>query len=114
LDKERTELGVQDSVALIRIEQLYPFAESQIQQILSTYPEAQEFYWVQEEPANMGAWTFIRHRLEKLVGQVTYCGRRDAGTTAEGYTKVHEKEQKRILTEALSVSEKAEKKAKKR
>ncbi len=114
LDKERHDIGVQDQIALVRVEQLYPFAENQVQQILSSYPDAEEFYWVQEEPANMGGWTFIRHRLEKLVGQVTYCGRRDAGTTAEGYTKVHEKEQKRILTEALTLSEKTEKKAKKR
>ncbi len=114
LDKERQDLGIKDEVALVRVEQLYPFAENQIQQVLASYSEAEEFFWVQEEPANMGAWTFIRHRLEKLVGKVQYCGRRDAGTTAEGYTKVHEKEQKRILTEALTLAEKSEKKAKKR
>jgi 2-oxoglutarate dehydrogenase E1 component len=113
LDKERQDMGVTDRVALIRIEQLYPFAEQQVEKIRAQYSEAQEIFWVQEEPANMGAWTFIRHRLENLFGSVQYCGRRDAGTTAEGYTKVHEKEQKRILQEALTLNEKTEKKAKK-
>ena len=114
LDKERQELGLSDSIAIVRVEQLYPFAEQQVEKILTGYSEAKEFYWVQEEPANMGAWTFIRHRLEKQCGDVQYCGRRDAGTTAEGYTKVHEKEQKRILLEALTLSEKSEKKAQKK
>ncbi len=116
LDKERAELAVTEQVALVRIEQLYPFPEEQLKKILGTYPEAKEVLWVQEEPANMGAWTFIRHRLEALCSdeqELLYCGRRDAGTTAEGYTKVHEKEQKRILQEALTLPEKSDKKAKK-
>ena len=63
----------------------------------------------------MGTWTFIRHRLEALAEgrKVNYCGRRDAGTTAEGYLKVHEKEQKRILLEALTLPEKAQKRVSK-
>ena len=111
LDKERQELGTKDQVAIVRIEQLYPFPEQQVQEILNGYSNAEEIVWVQEEPSNMGTWTFIRHRLEALaVGRrVSYCGRRDAGTTAEGYLKVHEKEQKRILTEALTLAEKAQK-----
>lgn len=116
LDKERNELGVAEQVALVRIEQLYPFPEEQLKKIMASYPEATEILWVQEEPSNMGAWTFIRHRLEALCSEnqeLYYCGRRDAGTTAEGYTKVHEKEQKRILQEALTLPEKADKKAKK-
>ncbi|MBC7532758.1 MAG: 2-oxoglutarate dehydrogenase E1 component [Oligoflexus sp.] len=113
LDKERQELGTKDQVAIVRIEQLYPFPEQQVQEILNGYSNAEEIVWVQEEPSNMGTWTFIRHRLEALaVGRrVSYCGRRDAGTTAEGYLKVHEKEQKRILTEALTLAEKAQKRA---
>ncbi len=116
LDKERQEMGVTEQVALVRIEQLYPFPEEQLKKIMATYTEAKDVLWVQEEPANMGAWTFIRHRLEALCNEeqdLIYCGRRDAGTTAEGYTKVHEKEQKRILQEALTLPEKADKKAKK-
>ncbi len=112
LDKERQELNLGESVAIVRVEQLYPFAEQQVEKILAAYSDAQEVFWVQEEPANLGAWTFIRHRLEKLFGNVSYCGRRDAGTTAEGYAKVHEKEQKRIILEALTLN-KTESKAKK-
>ena len=114
LDKERAELGTKDQVAIVRIEQLYPFPEQQIEEVLKGHATAEEILWVQEEPSNMGTWTFIRHRLEALaVGRrVTYCGRRDAGTTAEGYLKVHEKEQKRILVEALTLPEKTQKRAK--
>ncbi|MCX6129784.1 MAG: 2-oxoglutarate dehydrogenase E1 component [Proteobacteria bacterium] len=116
LDKERLDLGMTDQIALVRVEQLYPFAEQQVAKILGNYPAAQEVFWVQEEPANMGAWTFIRHRLEALCTdkqKLLYCGRRDAGTTAEGYAKVHEKEQKRILLEALTLPTAVDKKAKK-
>lgn len=112
LDKERQDLNLGESVAIVRVEQLYPFAEQQVEKILSAYSDAKEVFWVQEEPSNLGAWTFIRHRLEKLFGNVSYCGRRDAGTTAEGYAKVHEKEQKRIILEALTLSP-TESKAKK-
>ena len=114
LDKERQEMGTKGQVAIVRIEQLYPFPEKQLEDVLKAYGNAEEILWVQEEPSNMGTWTFIRHRLEALaVGRkVSYCGRRDAGTTAEGYLKVHEKEQKRILLEALTLSEKAAKRAK--
>lgn len=104
LDKERQDLNLGESIAIVRLEQLYPFAEQQVEKILAGYSDAKEVFWVQEEPSNLGAWTFIRHRLEKLFGNVSYCGRRDAGTTAEGYAKVHEKEQKRILLEALTIT----------
>ncbi|MBC7660299.1 MAG: 2-oxoglutarate dehydrogenase E1 component [Chitinophagaceae bacterium] len=113
LDKERLESANKEQVAIVRLEQLYPFPETQIQEVLKGYANAEEILWVQEEPSNMGTWTFIRHRLEALAGalKVNYCGRRDAGTTAEGYLKVHEKEQKRILLEALALPEKAVKRA---
>lgn len=112
LDKERQDRGVKDDVAIVRVEQLYPFPEKQIESILANYSEATEVVWVQEEPSNMGSWAFIRHRLEALAGNrtVSYCGRRDAGTTAEGYLKVHEKEQKRIVSDALTLSEQSQKK----
>ncbi|RYZ60587.1 MAG: 2-oxoglutarate dehydrogenase E1 component [Proteobacteria bacterium] len=115
LDKERQATPTKDQVAIVRIEQLYPFPEQQIQDVLKAYSAAEEILWVQEEPANMGTWTFIRHRLEALAAgrRVNYCGRRDAGTTAEGYLKVHEKEQKRIVVEALTLPEKAAKRASK-
>ncbi len=109
VEKERQESPVKDQIAIVRIEQLYPFPEHQVEEILKGYGNAEEILWLQEEPYNMGAWTFIRHRLEALAAgrKVNYCGRRDAGTTAEGYMKVHEKEQKRILLEALTLPEKA-------
>ena len=114
LEKLRQELELKDQVAIVRLEQLYPFPEEQVQKILRAYSGAQEILWVQEEPSNMGSWTFMRHRLEAIAAgrKLTYCGRRDAGTTAEGSLKVHEKEQKRILLEALSLPESSVKRAK--
>ncbi|RZA26008.1 MAG: 2-oxoglutarate dehydrogenase E1 component [Proteobacteria bacterium] len=114
LEKERQELANKEQIAIVRLEQLYPFPEEEVQKILKNYSGADEILWVQEEPSNMGSWTFMRHRLEAIASgrKVAYCGRRDAGTTAEGSMKVHEKEQKRILLEALTLPEKAAKRAK--
>jgi 2-oxoglutarate dehydrogenase E1 component len=61
--------------------------------------------WAQEEPQNMGAWTFVRSRIEDLLPEgmrLKYVGRRDSGTTAEGVTKAHTAEQARILNEAIN------------
>jgi 2-oxoglutarate dehydrogenase E1 component len=94
-------------VALVRVEQLYPFPAKKISEILSRYRGAKEVVWCQEEPQNMGAWTFIRPRLEELLGSglsLRYIGRRDAGTTAEGSTKAHAAEQARIVNEAVNPS----------
>lgn len=108
LNKEREELKDNQKVALIRVEQLYPFPEKRIDEILHGYSKATEILWTQEEPSNMGAWTFIRHRIKQLSTRsrtFRYCGRTSAGTTAEGSTKAHAVEQKRIINDALNVSE---------
>ena len=105
LDKARADYDADGKVAIVRIEQLYPFPEDKVAGILATYSQSKEVLWTQEEPSNMGAWTYIRHRIKQLSTRerkFRYCGRVSAGTTAEGYTKAHEKEQKRILEDALS------------
>jgi 2-oxoglutarate dehydrogenase E1 component len=93
----------ENDVALVRVEQLYPFPAKKIAAIISRYKGAKEAVWAQEEPQNMGAWTFVRPHLEDLLPETSslkYVGRRDSGTTAEGATKAHTAEQTRIITEA--------------
>ena len=98
--KERENSKQADKIAVVRIEQLYPFPEKQTQAIIKSYKNSTEVVWAQEEPSNMGAWTFIRHRIKQLITRkrnFKYIGRVSAGTTAEGSNKAHVKEQARIV-----------------
>lgn len=91
-------------VAIIRVEQMYPFPAKLLRKALARYPQARSIVWAQEEPLNMGSWTFVRPKLKQVLGQgqePEYCGRADAGTTAEGSLKAHQAEQQRIVTEAV-------------
>lgn len=90
-------------VALARVEELYPFPADEIQAEIDKYPSLQEIVWVQEEPMNMGAWTFIDPRLRQLVGSsliVRYEGRPPRASPAEGYMDKHLLEQSRIVRAA--------------
>jgi 2-oxoglutarate dehydrogenase E1 component len=101
LNARRTE-GLR-SVALVRIEQLYPFPVDEYQAILARYADATELVWCQEEPQNQGAWYQIRHRLQDLAGPryVYYAGRPAAAAPATGLMKLHEQEQRRLVETAL-------------
>ena len=93
-----------DNIALVRVEQLYPFPAKELAAILERYPEAQDIRWVQEEPANMGAWSFLRHRLEALLrgGQTLgYVGPDEAASPAPGNYKVHAREEAELVDGAL-------------
>ncbi len=90
--------------AIIRLEQLYSFPEAELRQVLARYSNAREIVWVQEEPQNMGAWTFLEPRLLRLVptgAKLSYVGRPERASPAEGYPAAHSLEQKRIVGEAL-------------
>src|SRR5690606_1588484 len=90
-------------VASVRAELLYPFSAKEIQDVLGRYADDVEIVWAQEEPRNMGAWTFVAPRLIRLVGRdVGYIGRPPRASPAEGYADSHEKEQRRITTEAVT------------
>ncbi len=105
--QEATSTGPEGEVALVRIEQLYPFPAKKVADVIARYKGAKDAIWAQEEPQNMGAWTFIRPRLEELLPEtirLKYVGRRDSGTTAEGVTKAHTAEQARIINEAVNPS----------
>ena len=101
--KARRASGMRE-VALVRIEQLYPFPTEEYQAVLARYPNLREVVWCQEEPQNQGAWYQIRHRLEEPLGkgaEVLYAGRAPAAAPATGITKVHEREQQTLVDAAL-------------
>jgi 2-oxoglutarate dehydrogenase E1 component len=94
LIERREQLQNTDS-AFIRLEQLYPFPHKQLEAILAKYKNAHNYYWVQEEPENMGAWTFIMKTLRHLPLQ--YIGRKEAASPATGYAKIHHEQSEAIL-----------------
>lgn len=90
-----------EHVALLRIEQLYPFPETNYRKIIEAYAQVQEIVWCQEEPQNQGAWTMMKTYLSSLLGQeqkLQYIGRLPSASPAVGYHSTHEKEQREIAT----------------
>jgi len=90
------------SVAVARLEQLYPFPVDEYAAVVGAYPNVEEIVWVQEEPQNMGAWRTIRHRLEAPGVPLRYVGRPWRASPSEGYPTAHLREQDRIVREALT------------
>jgi 2-oxoglutarate dehydrogenase E1 component len=91
-------------IAVVRIEQLYPFPVEEYQAVLARYGNATDLVWCQEEPQNQGAWYQIRHRLQDLAGarSVYYAGRAASAAPATGLAKIHEMEQRRLVETALN------------
>jgi 2-oxoglutarate dehydrogenase E1 component len=106
--EERTERGL-DNVALIRLEQLYPFPEQELQAVLAPYTGLKDIFWCQEEPMNQGAWYSSQHHMRRVVHQhnpalyLDYVGRDASAAPASGYMSAHLEEQTRFLNAALSV-----------
>ena len=98
----RDDRGLTD-VALIRLEQLYPLPIDEVRRVLAAYPGAEDYVWVQEEPANQGAWSFIAlNLLEHLDGvRLRRISRPAAAAPAGGSTRTHEAEQAAIIDAAL-------------
>ncbi len=95
------------SVAVARIEQLYPFPVDRCAALVRGYPNLREVVWAQEEPQNMGAWRPIRHRLEEAKPEgvpLLYVGRPWRASPSEGYPTAHLREQDRIVRAALAPS----------
>ncbi|PRP91300.1 2-oxoglutarate dehydrogenase E1 component [Enhygromyxa salina] len=106
LDQAREERGRED-VALVRVEQLYPFTRTreEIAAALDRYPNAKRLRWVQEEPKNMGAWSFMQPRVQELVGSrftIEYVGRVGSASPATGSPDAHKVELTRLLDAAFS------------
>ena len=93
------------SIALVRVEQLYSFPWNEVREVLARYPNLRELVWAQEEPRNMGAWTYLEPKLREVLpagAALEYVGRPDRASPAEGYPAAHALEQNRIVTEALT------------
>jgi 2-oxoglutarate dehydrogenase E1 component len=95
-----------DHDAIVRIEQLYPFAAEQLRDIVLRYPITCEVVWAQEEPRNMGPWRFISEQMEPLLSptqrELRYVGRPESASPAAGSLKRHQEEQAEIVREALT------------
>lgn len=105
---ERTERGI-DDIAIARLEQVYPFPVRSLAAQLSRYPNA-DVVWCQEEPWNMGAWTYVDRRLEDLLGTLDvhakrpgYAGRIEAASTATGLLRRHNAQQAELIDQALTI-----------
>ncbi|MBV9612500.1 MAG: multifunctional oxoglutarate decarboxylase/oxoglutarate dehydrogenase thiamine pyrophosphate-binding subunit/dihydrolipoyllysine-residue succinyltransferase subunit, partial [Acidobacteriaceae bacterium] len=112
LVNKREELRRQD-VAIIRIEQLYPFPLQQLTDILRRYSDGAELFWVQEEPENMGAWFFVEEQMQSIINpndaltakrQLRYVGRPTAASPAPGAHKVHHDQQVALVNAAFAAS----------
>ena len=103
----REKTGIQD-IALVRLEQFYPFPDKALADELKNYPAA-DVVWCQEEPQNQGAWSFVDRRLEGVLTSIrhksprpVYIGRKDAAATATGSHKEHTREQEILINQALT------------
>ena len=90
-----------EEVAIVRLEQLYPFPDAELRQIFSRYKVAREWVWVQEESQNMGGWSFAEPRLRALGYSFDYVGRDASASPATGSLKVHKQEQAELVEAAL-------------
>ncbi|MEM1442470.1 MAG: thiamine pyrophosphate-dependent enzyme, partial [Verrucomicrobiota bacterium] len=91
------------NVAIIRLEQIYPFSSTRLREVTDNYENATKWVWCQEEPLNMGAWTFVGPRLQKMTDHhVRYAGRQAAASPSSGSKAVHKMEQKRLVEEAFN------------
>lgn len=106
IDLMEHDAEARSQVAIVRVEQLYPFPTAEVEAILARYEQAEEVLWVQEEPANMGAWDFVYPHLHDLIQHripLRYVGRPDRSSPAEGSSAWHAVNQKALIEEALGV-----------
>ncbi len=92
-------------VAVIRVEQLYPWPAVELSKLVGQYENAEDVYWVQEEPSNMGAWNFVQARLEDLLRpsqRLAYSGRRASAAPSGGSMRIHRDRQGRLLDAAFA------------
>ena len=103
LAAHRAAAGIIDT-AIIRIEQLYPFHGEMVAALSAQFPQVSRFVWCQEEPRNMGAWSYIEPRIEEALGaRPLYAGRKPGSSPAAGSKAMHYREQKNLLTKAFEI-----------
>jgi 2-oxoglutarate dehydrogenase E1 component len=103
LDAGRTD-SHDDRVAIVRVEQFYPFPAKRLKEIFASYPNATQIFWTQEEPQNMGGWSFVEPRLSAIKPEnvtLQYIGRTPSASPATGSYAIHELEQKEIVERSL-------------
>ncbi|WGE84059.1 2-oxoglutarate dehydrogenase E1 component [Actinobacillus equuli] len=103
---EQRRQNEQTDVAIIRIEQLYPFPYEDMKKVLEPYAHVKDFVWCQEEPLNQGAWYCSKHNFEASIpekAKLTYAGRPASASPAVGYTSLHTQQQKQLVVEALTL-----------
>ncbi|VTP65296.1 2-oxoglutarate dehydrogenase E1 component [Leclercia adecarboxylata] len=96
----------QKDVAIVRIEQLYPFPHQAMQEALKPYAHVHDFVWCQEEPLNQGAWYCSQHHFREVIpfgSALRYAGRPASASPAVGYMSVHQKQQQDLVNDALNV-----------
>jgi len=96
---EKQEADGRDDVAIVRVEQLYPFPEKQVRAIVKKY-KTDDMYWVQEEPANMGYWDYVMRYMRK--DPIELISRKASASPATGFKKVHDKEQSAVVEAAFA------------
>ncbi len=107
LEDEASKRNIKD-IAIIRIEQLFPFPELQMKEILKKYNKAKKWLWVQEEPENMGALNYIKNQINLLTPnselRTEYIGRPPSGSPASGSKKIHQLQQIELLNKAFTIN----------
>jgi 2-oxoglutarate dehydrogenase E1 component len=96
-----------ERIAILRLEQFYPFPLAKLRETIANYPQARQLVWAQEEPQNMGGWTFVEPRLEALLpacDRPIYVGRSASASPATGSYSIHQLEQNELITKALTLS----------
>ena len=107
LERRRAE-GIED-VAIVRIEQLYPFPADDLGEVLKKFTNMEEVYWVQEEPMNMGAWYSSQHHMRRAIAAINntlhleYAGRDASASPAAGYMALHLEQQEQLIRDALGL-----------
>ena len=100
-----------DHIAIVRIEQLYPFPYQEMREVIEQYPKLKDVIWCQEEPRNQGAWYTSRHRMARVIHdynpklEISYAGREPSAAPAAGYMALHLAQQEALLHAALDLSE---------
>jgi len=103
--ERRTPAGAEPDVAIARVEQIYPWPGDLVAETVARYPGAQTVFWVQEEPANMGAWTFVRERIQDALRpsqKLAYAGRAESASTAVGSLRIHKQQQAALVAAAFA------------
>ena len=89
-------------MAIVRVEQFYPFPQNQLRKVVQQYANVKEWVWVQEEPQNMGAWNFMSNQLEMILHQkIDYVGRPASSSVATGISKIHYQQQNEIIEKSF-------------